>query len=103
MRNTRLIILLLLLMTVNTAQSGSESCDPGPHLTAWDTLRAKYRGTREEEDVERLWRARVNACEAMQAGRITPEEARRLFEVERQRMIEKWERETGAPPESAAG
>lgn len=100
---TRPVAYILGILAVLTPSAWAGDCEPGPHLASWDQLRTKYRGTSGEADVERLWQVRQRTCNALAAGELTPAEARRAFEQERQELIEKWGRETGSPADTEAG
>ena len=93
----------LTILVVLTPAARAGDCEPGPNLTSWEQLRTKYRGTSGEADVERLWQMWQRICNDLAAGEMTPEEAYRAFEQDRQKLIEKWERETGTPADTGAG
>lgn len=91
------LALFFLLVYVGTAAAQSKivPCDDRGGWESLEGLRAKYKGTSGENDVEYLYRLRIFVCEEVKAGRLPYEAATPLFDGEKKRIVKEWA-ESGA-------
>lgn len=91
----RTLIALALAVASMAVHAEETRCDDQSSWTALDELRAKYKGTDGEGDVEFLYRFRLFICDEIKAGRLTYAEASPLYDHEKQRVILKWSKSSG--------